>query len=82
MPGAEWAKIINEQSYFVIKYKSKYVDSSSLTGGMQMEYGEILHSKFSEPAAVISYQNGYPILIDINDRFLEELWMNISKQEF
>ncbi len=47
-----------------------------------MNYDEIINSKFSEPAAVLLYQDGKVKTLDINDRFLSELWMNISNAEY
>ena len=46
-----------------------------------MDYKSIINDRFSEPAAIISYVDGSITLIDVNDRFLPELWMNISKDE-
>lgn len=47
-----------------------------------MKYDEILENRFSEPAAIISYKDGDIKLLGINDSFLPELWMNVSKDEF
>ena len=47
-----------------------------------MNYGEIIHSIYSEPAAIISYKDGQLKLMDINDKFIPEMWMNISREEF
>ena len=48
----------------------------------QMKYDEILNSRFAEPAAIISYSGGCVKTLDINDRFLPEFWMNISKEDY
>lgn len=47
-----------------------------------MDYSELIQNKFSEPAAIITYRNGLSLIADVNARFLDELWMNISKEEF
>ena len=47
-----------------------------------MNYGDIIHSVYSEPAAIISFKDGHLKLMDINDKFIPEMWMNISRDEF
>lgn len=47
-----------------------------------MKYDEILNSKYSEPAAIMSYANGEIRIIDLNDSFISEMWMNVSKDDF
>lgn len=47
-----------------------------------MNYGDIIHSVYSEPAAIISFKDGHLKLMDINDKFIPEMWMNISREEF
>lgn len=47
-----------------------------------MKYNDILNSRFSEPAGILVYREGNIRLLDINDRFLPELRMNISKEEY
>ncbi len=49
-----------------------------------MEYEKILNSQFAEPAGVLSYKfgNGEIRFLDINDRFLPEMWVNAAKEEF
>ena len=47
-----------------------------------MKYDDIINSRFSEPAAVISYKDGKIKLLEINESFIPELWMNVSKDEF
>ena len=47
-----------------------------------MKYEEIINNRFSEPAAILSYKDGALKLLGINDRFIPELWMNVSKDEF
>ena len=46
------------------------------------DYSEIINTRYSEPAAIICYKDGDFRLLDINKRFLPELWMNISEKEF
>ncbi len=43
-----------------------------------MRYDEVLNSKFSEPATILSYKDGKLSVRIINDRFIPELWMNVS----
>ncbi len=47
-----------------------------------MEYGGIIHTKFSEPAAVLSYQDGTVKILEMNETFLPELWMNVAGDEY
>ena len=47
-----------------------------------MKYEDIIHSRFSEPAAILSYQNGMVKILDMNEAFLPELWMNVSTEEY
>ncbi|MCR5452366.1 MAG: response regulator [Lachnospiraceae bacterium] len=47
-----------------------------------MNYEEIINNKFSEPATVFYYKDGQIKTIGVNDRFLPELWMNISGEDF
>ena len=47
-----------------------------------MEYKDIFHSEFSEPAVIISYKDNGVSILDINERFIPELWMNVSKDAF
>ncbi len=47
-----------------------------------MKYDDILHSRFSAPAAIVSFKGGSCRVVDINDRFLSELWMNVDKESF
>ncbi len=47
-----------------------------------MTYEEILHSKYSEPAAVISFKDDSLSVVDINDKYLDELWVNIPREEY
>lgn len=47
-----------------------------------MNYNEIIHSVYSEPAAIVIYRDGHLKLMDINDKFIPEMWMNISREEF
>lgn len=47
-----------------------------------MDYKEIIHNEYAEPASVFSYRDGEIRVLDINSRFLPELWMNISIDDF
>ena len=50
--------------------------------GVLMSYEEILNGKVSEPAAIMSYKDGLIRIMDLNDKFISEMWMNTSKEEF
>ncbi|MBR0118806.1 MAG: response regulator [Eubacterium sp.] len=47
-----------------------------------MDYNSIIDNKYTEPAAVLAYKDGQVKVLAINDRFLDELWMNISPEDF
>lgn len=47
-----------------------------------MNYEEIINSRFSEPAAVISLKDGRLDIVAMNQRFLPELWMNVSEDDY
>ncbi len=47
-----------------------------------MKYEEIINSRFAEPAAVIGYKDGNVRIVEINEKFLPELWMNVSVEEY
>ena len=47
-----------------------------------MSYKNIINSRFSEPAAIISDKDGAIKLLAVNDNFLPELWMDITKDDF
>ncbi|MCR5733765.1 MAG: response regulator [Lachnospiraceae bacterium] len=47
-----------------------------------MDYKSIIQNRFSEAAAIIMYSGDDLKLIDINDRFIPEMWMNVSKEDF
>lgn len=47
-----------------------------------MIFDEILNNKFAGAAAVISYSNGAAKTLEINEKYLPELWMNIAEQDF
>ncbi|MBO4900104.1 MAG: response regulator [Lachnospiraceae bacterium] len=47
-----------------------------------MDYNTIIQGKFSEPAAIISYKDGNVGLIQINERYIPELWMNVSMDTY
>ena len=46
-----------------------------------MNYDELIGGRFSEPAAVLSYRDGKLKVLTINDRFIPEMWMNISRDQ-
>ena len=45
-------------------------------------YEELIHNKFSEPAAILMYVDGLVLINDVNEAFISELWMNVSIEEF
>ena len=45
-------------------------------------YEELIHNKYSEPAAILMYVDGLVLINDVNEAFISELWMNVSKEEF
>ncbi|MCR5596090.1 MAG: response regulator [Lachnospiraceae bacterium] len=47
-----------------------------------MKYDDILYSRFLGPAAIISYKNDLISILDINNKYIPELWMNIAKDEY
>ncbi len=47
-----------------------------------MKYDDILHNRFSAPAAIVSFRGDLCRVVDINDNFLSELWMNIDKNNY
>lgn len=47
-----------------------------------MDYRDILHNKFCEPAAVYSYKGGEVKILDINEKYLPELWMNVAEKDY
>ena len=47
-----------------------------------MGYENTINNKFSEPAVIISCKDDEIKVLEINDRFIPELWMNVSKDEF
>ena len=47
-----------------------------------MKYQDIIDSKFSEPAALIQYKEGTVKLLECNEKFLPELRMNVSKEDY
>ncbi|MBR4573564.1 MAG: response regulator [Lachnospiraceae bacterium] len=47
-----------------------------------MNYSEMINNRFSEPASVLSYKDGQVRLIDINEKFVAEHWVNTSKELF
>ena len=47
-----------------------------------MKYEEIIDTKFSEPALILSYRDGQMEVVGVNSRYIPELWMNVSKDDF
>ncbi|MCR4657135.1 MAG: response regulator [Lachnospiraceae bacterium] len=47
-----------------------------------MNFDEILNSKYSEPAAILSCREGNVRVLRINERFLPEMWMNVSEEDY
>lgn len=47
-----------------------------------MDYGSIIHNRFAEPAAIISYSGDSIRLLEVNDRYIPEMWMNVSADSF
>ncbi len=47
-----------------------------------MDYSEILYSKFSEPAAIHLLNNDNVETVEVNERYIREMWMNISLSDF
>ena len=47
-----------------------------------MKYARIIDTEFSEPAAILSYKDNEISIIEINNRFIPELCMNVSKEEY
>ncbi len=49
--------------------------------GVNMDYNEILSNKLLGAAAILSYKDGEITVLAINNRFIPELWMNVSESE-
>ncbi len=47
-----------------------------------MKYTEIINNRFTEPAAIISCKKDEVRLLEINEKYLPELWMNIAKEDY
>ena len=47
-----------------------------------MGYADIINTRFAEPASIFSYRDGELRLLEINEGFLPEMWMNIAKEVF
>ena len=47
-----------------------------------MDHNSIIHNRFAEPAAIISYDGDNISIIDANDRYISEMWMNVSAESF
>ena len=45
-------------------------------------FEDILNNKFADAADVLSYSNGTVKTLEMNDKFLPELWMNISEEDY
>ncbi len=47
-----------------------------------MDYNSIIHNRFAEPAAIISYSGDSIRLLEVNDRYIPEMWMNVSAETY
>ncbi|MCR4922759.1 MAG: response regulator [Lachnospiraceae bacterium] len=47
-----------------------------------MKYEDILQSRFSGPAGIIAVKGNSFRVVDINEKYLSELWMNIDKRDY
>ncbi|MBQ7678086.1 MAG: response regulator [Lachnospiraceae bacterium] len=47
-----------------------------------MTYQDIINSRFSEPAAILSYRDDAVRILYINDKFLPEHWMNVAEEDY
>ncbi len=47
-----------------------------------MNYNDIINTKYSEPAAIICYKDGNVSIVEVNDKFIPELWMNVSSEDY
>ncbi|MCR5301235.1 MAG: response regulator [Lachnospiraceae bacterium] len=47
-----------------------------------MKYDELLYGRFSEPAAILSYKDDRVRIIDLNEKFISEMWVNAEKKDF
>ena len=47
-----------------------------------MNYSEIINTRFSEPAAIHLFKNDTVETIDVNERYIREMWMNIPLADF
>ena len=47
-----------------------------------MNYSDIIQGKFAEPAAILSYKDGTVSVMEINSRYIPELWMNVSEDDY
>ncbi len=47
-----------------------------------MKYEEVINNKYSEPASILLYKDGKIRLVDINEKFVSEHWMNVTKDDF
>ena len=47
-----------------------------------MKYEEIINNKYAEPAALITYKDGELGIAGINEKYIPELWMNVSTEDY
>ncbi|SCY74107.1 Signal transduction histidine kinase [Lachnospiraceae bacterium XBB2008] len=47
-----------------------------------MDYSDIIQDRFAEPAAILSYKDGTVSVMEINSRYIPELWMNVSEEDY
>ena len=47
-----------------------------------MDFKSVIDSQFCDPAAIILYKDGNFKTTELNDRYIPELWMNISKNDY
>ncbi|MCR5511604.1 MAG: response regulator [Lachnospiraceae bacterium] len=53
-----------------------------ITKGLLMDYSDIIQDRFAEPAAILSYKDGTVSVMEINSRYIPELWMNVSEEDY
>lgn len=47
-----------------------------------MNFEAIIGTRFAEPAVILSYRNDEVRIVEINKRYIPELWMNVSREDF
>ncbi len=47
-----------------------------------MDNQELINGRFAEAAAILTYSKGLVRIRDLNEKFISEMWMNVSKEEF